>query len=277
MLECVINISEGRDDPLIDEIGTTAGADLLDIHRCRDHNRSVLTVVGEEAPRAITRRAVERLDLGSHEGAHPRLGVVDVVPFVPLTGSSMGDAITARDRFARWAADALGVPCFLYGPASGRLPTRILPEIRRTAFGSLPPDLGPDQPHSRAGAICVGARPVLVAYNLWLRNADPEVARQLAAGIRSPQVRALGLVVGDQVQVSMNLIDPPRIGPDRVYDDVSHRAVAMRAEVARAELVGLLPRSVLHAIDPTRWDELGLGEDCTIEYRLERRRIRLAP
>ncbi len=265
MLESVINISEGRRSDLIDEIASVAGADLLDVHSCVHHNRSVLTVVGEDAPRAIARRTTELLDLGTHHGAHPRIGVLDVVPFIALEGSSAHDALDARDAFARWAGDALALPCFLYGPE------RTLPEVRRGAFTTLRPDHGPQFPHPTAGAVAVGQRPPLVAYNLWLQEPDLALARSIARSLRSDQVRALGLEVGDAVQVSMNLIDPMHTGPDRVWD-----TVAARTRIARAELVGLLPAAALDAIDPARWQQLDLGPERTIERRLAERGRRLA-
>ncbi len=268
MLECVVNISEGRRADVIEAIAATAGADLLDVHQDRDHHRSVLTLVGEDAPRAVASAAVARLDLGQHVGAHPRFGVVDVVPFVPLAGSSIDDACAARDRFAVWAADALAVPCFLYGPGLGA--GRPLPEVRRTAFSPRRPDTGPARPHPTAGATAVGARDVLVAYNLWLADADLDLARRLAADLRSPTVRALGLAVGDRVQVSCNLVAPGSTGPAEVFDVVATRAAAAGSAVAGAELVGLVPRSVLEAIPPRRWAELDLAEDRTIEAALER-------
>jgi glutamate formiminotransferase len=260
VLECVINISEGGRGAVIDRIAGAAGADLLDVHSCEAHNRSVLTVVGTDAPRSVARAAVELLDLTDHRGAHPRFGVVDVVPFVPLEGSSMDDAVEARDSFAAWIAAELSVPAFLYGPE------RSLPEVRREAFGLLSPDLGPDSPHPTAGAVAVGARPVLLAWNLWLTDPDLELARRIATEIRGPGVRALGLRVGDSVQVSMNLVDPILVGPVGVYD-----RVALRAGIGRAELVGLVTEDVLRAVDPDRWNQLDLSADRTIESRLATR------
>jgi glutamate formiminotransferase len=259
VLECVVNISEGRDRSAIEAIASSAGADLLDVHTDADHHRSVLTLVGEDAPRAVARAAVAALDLRTHTGAHPRIGVVDVVPFVALDGSTAADALAARDAFSTWAADELGVPCFRYGPE------RTLPEIRRGAFTSLAPDTGPPEPHPTAGAMAVGQRPLLVAYNVWLAEADLEAAKLLAAELRSPTVRALGLQVGHEVQVSMNLIAPDRTGPGAVVD-----AIARAAVIDRCELVGLVPRRVLDLEDPARWGELDLGPDRTIEARLER-------
>ncbi|MFM8857053.1 MAG: hypothetical protein ACKOI2_07570, partial [Actinomycetota bacterium] len=140
------------------------GKDVLDLHVDKDHHRSVFTLVGEQAVRHLTSRAIETLDIGRHaDGVHPRLGVVDVVPFVPLPDSSVADALSARQAFAEWATDAFAVPCFLYGPTHGSLRSeRTLPDIRRTAWSSLLPDLGPKTPHRTAGAICVGVRPILV-------------------------------------------------------------------------------------------------------------------
>jgi glutamate formiminotransferase len=258
VLECVVNISEGRRPDLIEAIARVAGASLLDVHSDGDHNRSVLTLVGEEAPRAVTADAVARLDLREHEGAHPRFGVVDVVPFVPLGGEGIEAAVAARDDFARWAASTLELPCFLYGPE------RTLPEVRRAAFDSLQPDFGPGQPHATAGAVAVGARPVLVAYNLWLRHADLAAARVLARRLRCPTVRALAFALGGKVQVSLNLLEPEQFGPADAYD-----AVAAEVDVARAELVGLLPGSVLRSVPAHRWTELDLAPDRTIEARLE--------
>lgn len=264
MLECVVNISEGRELSVVEVIGRAAGRELLDVHTDPDHNRSVLTVVGEQAARAVAIATVLSIDLSIHDGAHPRIGALDVVPFVPLGASTMADAVAARDRFAAWLGDELDVPCFLYGPE------RTLPEIRRGAFETLVPDVGPISPHPTAGACAVGARGVLVAYNLWLHRPDLDLARRVAKELRGPAVRTLGLEVGDGVQVSVNLVDPMQVGPADVYDEV-----ASQADIARAELVGLMPRAVLDRIDPSRWALLDLGPDRTIEGRLEARGLGL--
>jgi glutamate formiminotransferase len=259
MLECVVNISEGRRPEVIDAIAAAAGPAVLDVHRDPDHHRAVLTLAGEPAARAVATAAVAGLDLRAHTGAHPRIGVVDVVPFVALGATAPAEARAARDRFARWAGEALGVPCFLYGPE------RTLPDVRRQAWRDLAPDHGPAAPHVSAGAMAVGVRPPLVAYNLWLAEPDLALARHLAASLRGPAVRALGLAVGDHVQVSMNLIDPVAVGPDAVYD-----RVAAVAHVARAELVGLVPAAVLGGIDERRWEQLDLAPERTIEGRAAR-------
>ena len=277
MLECVVNVSEGRDADLVGRLGVAAGQCLLDVHRDVDHNRSVFTLAGPhealaESVRSRAHATVAHLDLRLHRGVHPRIGVLDVVPFVALKPGDPdgalvdGDtetAIGARNRFARWAGDTLALPCFLYGPE------RTLPQLRRHAWHDMAPDTGPPAPHPSAGAAAVGARGVLVAYNLWLDGdglggADLVVARQIAKDLRGPAVRTLGLAVGGGAQVSCNLIAPGEVGPADVFD-----AVARRAAVARAELVGLLPRRALLAIPRHRWDELGVGPASTIEARLE--------
>ncbi|CAN5712915.1 glutamate formimidoyltransferase [soil metagenome] len=260
VLECVINISEGRRPEVVAAVASAAGDDLLDVHVDADHHRAVLTVVGEDAPRTITVAAMGLIDLADHVGAHPRIGAVDVVPFVALGRSSPTDAVAARDRFAAWAGGEAGLPCFVYGPE------RSLPDVRRGAFVSLMPDTGPPGPHPTAGAVAVGARPPLLAYNLWLTEPDLALARRLAAEVRGPAVRALGLAVGDAVQVSMNLLDPLHVGPAVVHDQVA-RVTA----IARAELVGLAPAAVLAAVARHRWAELDLAEDQTIEARLTAR------
>jgi glutamate formiminotransferase / 5-formyltetrahydrofolate cyclo-ligase len=260
LLECVMNVSEGADDTPLGALASAAGPDLLDVHTDPHHNRAVLTLVGEEAARRVARVAVERLDLRRHVGAHPRFGVVDVVPFVPLAGATMADAVAARDRFARWISGALGVPAFAYGPE------RTLPDVRRLAFRDLAPDAGPAEPHPTAGAVAVGARDVLVAWNLWLAEPDLDCARTVAAAVRGPSLRALGLQVGPRVQVSMNLIAPDVVGPAEAWD-----AVSALVAVAGAELVGLVPTSVLERTDPQRWSQLDLDVERTIEARLARR------
>ena len=264
MLECVVNVSEGRDDDVIAALVAAAGADLLDHHADADHHRTVLTLVGEAAPRRVAAEAVARIDLTRHGGVHPRLGAVDVVPFVALEGSTVADATAAREAFAAWLAEVHDVPVFLYGPE------RSLPDVRRHAFRSLAPDHGPSAPHPTAGATCAGVRPLLVAYNVWLRGATLPVARSVASAVRRPGIRALGLAVGSGVQVSMNLTDPLAVGPAEAYDAV---AAALDGDVTidRAELVGLVPARVLDAVGPLRWRDLDLSPDRTIEARLAAR------
>lgn len=263
MLECVLNISEGRDLDLVARIAGQAGRALLDVHSDPHHHRSVLTVVGEEAARAVAAAAVADLRLEGHDGVHPRLGVLDVVPFVALDGSDRAEARSARDRFATWLAAEWAVPCFLYGPE------RTLPDIRRHAFTSLAPDVGPAAPHPTAGATAVGERPVLIAYNVWVSGLERPSLLEVAATVRGPGLRALGLEVGDRHQVSMNLVEPSLVGPAEAFDRVERATRDAGGTVEGAELVGLLPATTLHAIPRQRWAELDVDAGRTIEARLE--------
>jgi glutamate formiminotransferase / 5-formyltetrahydrofolate cyclo-ligase len=277
--ECVVNISEGRDGSVIDAIASAGGERLLDRHSDAEHHRSVLTLGGtldavEAAARAVATVAVAAIDIRTHVGAHPRRGAVDVVPFVPLgaadpDGEEWCGALQARDRFAEWVGSELGVPCFLYGPE------RTLPDLRRQAFSTLTPDSGPPTPHPTAGATAVGVRPVLVAYNVWIaepsggaRDDVLSVARALAAGLRGPTIRSLGLPLASGAQVSCNLIDPSGASITKVYDTVAAGARTQGYPVVRAELVGLVPEVALRAVPRPRWAELDLGEDRTIEHRM---------
>lgn len=226
----------------------------------------MFTLVGNEAARELARSCIARLDVSSHAGVHPRLGVVDVVPFVPLEGSSMDDALAARDDFARWLAREMHVPVFLYGPDAGR--DRQLPEIRKWAWTRLGPDFGPPRPHPTAGATCVGARRVLVAYNVWLAApATVTAARRIAARVRYHGIRALGFDLPSGPQVSMNLVEPDRIGPREAYAIVVDECEREGVDVERAELVGLLPRAMLQRIPRDEWSRLDLDDSRTIEAR----------
>lgn len=258
MIECVINISEGQNPETLAKLSAVVTPHLLDIHADHDHHRSVFTLCGAHAPRLLAARAVDLLNIHEHAGVHPRFGVVDVVPFVPLGNTTFEEAIHERDAFAQWAAKELGVPSFYYGPE------RTLPDIRRTAWTSLFPDVGPRIAHPTAGAMCVGVREVLVAYNIFLTDATMETAREIVVNIRQPGLRALSFLVDGHAQISMNLTDIDAINVDTAYD-----IVAQYGNIARAELVGLMPLSALTKIDPSRWSELDIGVDKTIEARFD--------
>ena len=262
VLECVINISEGRNIDALRQLAAVCDDDLLDVHFDPEHNRSVFTLTGVVAPQRLTKLAVQLLQLDMHQGVHPRLGVVDVVPFIPLDESTMHDAIVARDEFAHWASSELSVPCFVYGAE------RTLPDIRRQAWTNLQPQCGPDVPHSTAGAVCVGARNQLVAYNVWLDIKTSEKdARSIAQSVRGDGIRTLALQVGNHWQISMNLIDPNRVGPDVATDRVHHFAQQHNTEIDHCELVGLISQYALKKISQQRWNELDLSAERTIEFR----------
>ena len=271
-LTSAVNVSEGRDPGTVDILAAACGDLLLDVHLDADHHRSVLTLAGPgkellRAVQSLVKAAVETLDLSGHEGVHPRFGVVDVVPFTPVGSPDLAPAIEARDRLAIWAGAALGVPCFLYGPMPDG-GTRSLPDVRRGAFITLQPDTGPDRPHANGGAMAVGARGNLVAYNLWITGLTLALTRAVAARVRGGPIRALGLEVGGFTQVSCNLVEPDIVGPAEAYDRVA-AALPPTASIERAELVGLVPGSVLTRTPETRLKELGLSAGDSLEARLE--------
>jgi glutamate formiminotransferase len=284
VLECVVNISEGREPEVVATVAEACGPALLDVHSDRDHNRSVLTLAGQretvvEAAVALVRAAVEGIDVSVHSGVHPRFGAVDVVPFVPLGGDGLdGTGEVAREWGAALAAD-FRLPVFLYGAADPL--RRSLPEVRRDAFRERAPDFGPPQPHPTAGAVAVGARPVLVAINCELAagpaglDEDLAVARAVAAVVRErdgglPGVRALGFPLSSKgrAQVSMNLTDLGATGVEAACGAVRRAAQERGGDVAAVELVGLLPAAELGRCsdDFLAWSRL--SGDQTIEARL---------
>lgn len=254
LLVSAINISEGRRGQVLDEIaGAVRGdAKVLDVHSDPDHNRAVLTVAArpskfESAIFSIAASCIKLIDLRGHDGAHPRLGSIDVVPVVPARGASMRDAVDVAKAVAARLAKDLDLPCFMYEMASET--QRALPDIRRFAFGSLPPDYGPEDPHPTAGAASIGARGPLVAFNVELETIDIEVARRIAKAVRSGNkgIRSLAFALGGRncVQVSMNLIDPLVTTPARAFKEVERVALAEQVSIRSAEIVGLAPRDAL--------------------------------
>ncbi|GIU85536.1 MAG: glutamate formiminotransferase [Acidimicrobiia bacterium] len=283
MLECVANVSEGRDVEALRAIASACGPSLLDVHADRDHNRSVFTLAGpgardaEGAARGLARAVAERLTIVGHEGVHPRFGALDVVPFVALGGTDAERqlaAMTAR-AFARWWSDTYGVPVFCYDDADAQ--RRDLPHARRHAFRSRAPDFGPAAPHPRLGATAVGARAPLVAVNLLLVTRDVVVARRIARRMRErdgglPGVRALGFLLESErrAQVSLNLVDLTRTGLEEACLHVRDLARQEHTEVARVELVGLVPRAELDRCSDEFLAWSGLDAESTVEARIGR-------
>lgn len=295
LIECVFNVSEGRDAARIERIGQAvrdgSGCYLLDVHSDPDHHRSVFTVVGEpdalpEGVFRASRTAIESIDLRQHRGIHPRIGAVDVVPFVPLAGVTMDECVaTAREFGARLAAE-LSLPVFLYDRASTGPRSVSLPQIRRGGLaalfgadgpaGAMPrPDFGPDFPHATAGAVAVGARPILIAFNVLLAGSDLAVARAIARRIRErdgglPAVRALGLSLesSGRTQVSMNLIDYRRTSLLQVMEAIRREAARHGASIESSELVGLAPRAAFPEDPESTLSLRGFGPDRILEVRV---------
>jgi glutamate formiminotransferase/glutamate formiminotransferase/formiminotetrahydrofolate cyclodeaminase len=284
-LESVPNFSEGRDRATIDAIGDalSAHARLLDVHADADHNRSVFTLVGTEdelaaALAAGVRVAVERIDLRRHDGAHPRVGAADVVPIVPLRPDDLERARVAALAIGERLAREAGLPVFLYapperGPAFYR---RGGPEglQARVDAGELAPDFGPPRLHESAGAIILGARRPLVAFNVNLRG-ELAVAREVAALVRErgggfPGVRALGLDLprAGLVQVSMNVEDWEAAALHEIVERIGAEAVARGAEVVGSELVGLMPAGAAAAAAGAMLRIDGFDASRVLELRL---------
>ena len=264
------NVSEGNDADVIEACTQAVGrarASILDVHSDPVHGRSVLTVVGGtqeliDGMKALAVAAVAGIDLTSQAGVHPRLGVLDVCPFVAVGESARAQAVEVARRAAAAIADGAGLPVYLYGDAALREETRELPDLRkgglealgRRALSDLPPDHGPDVVDRAAGVVCVGARRVLIAFNVWLRG-PAEIAKRVAASVRSSAggpggVRALGFDMGHGLsQVSMNLVDPERTGIEEVFEAVADLARVEGIEPIRSEIVGLVPERYLPAPD----------------------------
>lgn len=262
-LVAVPNVSEGRDAPAIRrlvEAVAGAGALVADVHSDPVHNRTVITAAAPPAllvdAMADLAAAATAVDLTEHEGVHPRLGVLDVCPFV-VDREPVAEVVAAARAAGAAIAARSGIPVYLYGYAATRPECEHLPDLRRGGLGgliersadALPPDCGPETIDLRRGVVCVGARDVLIAFNVWLR-CDVSVAGRIARAVRSQPgltgVRALGLDLGDgRAQVSMNLTQPDRTGVDNACDAVSALAAAAGVEVEATELVGVPPERYL--------------------------------
>ena len=273
MLECVINISEGRSTTVLDELARAGGQSLRDVHSDSFHHRSVYTLIDAPHPlqrnvRTLIARAYELIDLTGHVGVHPRFGVVDVVPFVALEPTESTEACVQRDQTAQWLSETFAVPVFLYGPL-GPGESRSLPQVRRAEREHATPNWGPPQSSPSRGSCAVGCRALLVAWNLWLEGTSLDQARAIAARLRRPALRTLAFEVGPYVQVSCNLVELTAIRPSQIYDFVLEH-LPSGASILRAELVGLAPSALLAREEPGRWSQLGLSANSTIEARLSR-------
>jgi glutamate formiminotransferase len=272
LVECVPNFSEGRKPETVQRISETIAvvetACVLDTHIDPDHNRSVITFVASpehvvEAAVQAVRRAAELIDMRMHHGEHPRLGATDVLPFIPISGVTMDDCVRLAHEAGKRIATELSIPVYFYERAARR-PDRVnLEDVRRGMLELLReqittnPDRVPDEGaavvHNTAGAIAVGARPFLIAFNVVLRSDDITLARQIAKAIRAssgglPSVKALGfrLATRSCVQVSMNLVNYEVTGMEAAYEAVRREAEQLGVEIDSAEIVGLVPRAALN-------------------------------
>jgi glutamate formiminotransferase len=290
LIECVPNVSEGRRTDVIAALAAAIeapGIQLLDRSSDPSHNRTVFTIAGEPVPvrDAVLRlfaAAIDAIDLRRHEGVHPRIGAVDVVPFVPLGGATLEACVSLAKTTAALVAERHQVPVFLYEDAAASDERRSLADIRRGGVDGVAlrmtqaawrPDFGPARPHPTAGATAIGARPILVAYNVNLASNRLEVARRIASVIRAsggglPHVKALGMQLdGGGVQVSMNLSSYKETPMTAVFDAIAHEAAVDGVRILESEIVGLVPADALPP-DPVRRLKLRAGD---LDKVLERR------
>ncbi len=292
LIECVPNFSEGRDARVVDAIAgavaATPGVALLARESDPDHNRSVITFAGPPeavhagALRAIA-EAVRRIDLTRHEGVHPRIGAADVVPFVPIAGVDLEECARIAHDIGRQAWERLQLPVYFYEAAALRPERRRLENVRRRGFHWLrnhleehPPDIGGPSLHPTAGAVAIGARKLLIAFNANLATGDVEIARAIARKIRAssgglPALKAIGVRLESRgvAQVSMNLTDFDQTGVLQAFSAVQREAARFGVDVASTEIVGLIPRRALDEATARHIKCENFSADRILEQRIE--------
>src|SRR5438046_2736922 len=293
LIECIPNVSEGRRQEVVaalaDAIRRVPSVRLLDFSSDTSHNRSVFTLVGdaagvEQAVLALFERAVADIDLRTHKGEHPRLGAVDVVPFVPIQGVTMAECVELAKKVGDAIAKRFAVPVYLYEEASTNPGRKNLEDIRRGEFEGLAakmaregwaPDFGPSTPHPTAGATVIGARMPLIAYNINLSTDRIDVAKKIAAAIRFSSggfrfVKAMGVTLADRgiVQVSMNLTNYEKTPILRVFEAVKREAEKYGVNVLESEIVGLVPSAALIATAESSLQLAAFRRDQVLETRL---------
>ena len=295
IVECVPNVSEGRDPARLARVAAavraTPGVTLADVHADPDHHRSVFTFLGEPATVAagavaLAEAALAEIDMREHRGIHPRIGALDVLPFVPLSDTPMSVAVSLAHAVGATLATRHALPVYYYGEAARRPERRALRELRHGEYERLAarlatddgrPDDGPARFDARRGAILVGARDVLIAYNVWLASDDLGAARAIAREVRAsggglPAVQALGLPLASRgrVQVSMNLLEH-RVTPiPAAYDRVAGAAARRGVAVERGELVGLAPRAAFAGRTPASVGLADFTRERELDVHLER-------
>jgi glutamate formiminotransferase len=294
IIECIPNVSEGRRPEIVEAIATAIrrvpGARLLDYSSDASHNRSVFTLAGsasavKAAVLALYEQAVTAIDLRTHSGEHPRLGAVDVVPFVPIEGVTMAESVALAKDVAQEVAARFGVPVYLYEDAASDPARRNLEDIRRGEFEGLAqkmatsgwaPDYGPHSPHPSAGASVIGARMPLIAYNINLNTNRLDVAKKIAAAIRQSSggfrfVKAAGFELKDRgiVQVSMNLTNYEKTPIFRVFEAVKREAERYGVAILESEIVGLVPAAALNACAEYYLQVAGFNGNQILENKLK--------
>ena len=303
LIECVPNFSEGSDARTIDQIVTAinsvSGAHVLDVHMDADHNRSVVTFAGppvsvEQAALRAVGQASRLIDLTRHQGVHPRIGATDVLPFVPLTGVTLAECADLAHRVGREIWAQYRIPVYFYGSAAIRPERQHLENIRRGGFEGLrkavgadptrKPDVGGPYLHPTSGATAVGARDILIAFNVNLDSGDADIARAIARAVREssgglPAVKAMGVGLRSResdgrrglVQVSMNLTDWRRTSIKQAYRAIEREAARHNVPIHSSELVGLTPEGALEGCSPQDLKLVGIGPENILECCLKER------
>lgn len=268
IVECVPNFSEGKDQKIMRAIFDAAAsikqAKVFELESNMDHNRMLFTIVGE--PGSVTdavfeaiKKATELIDMNKHKGEHPRIGATDVVPFIPVSGITMKECVELSNKLAKRVADELKIPVFMYEDSAKRPEYRNLADVRIGQFEGFKkemknPDYGPNKIHPTAGAIVIGARKYLIAYNVNLDTKDIQVGKDIASKIREkngglPGVKALGFEVDGYAQVSMNLTDFEKTNFDEAYRAVEKEAEVLNVKIKSSEIYGMIPlEALVHAV-----------------------------
>ncbi|MFU2158003.1 MULTISPECIES: glutamate formimidoyltransferase [Caldisericum] len=265
IIECIPNVSEGRNQDVINQIIENlkkTGVKVLDVSSDSDHNRTVITFVGDrsnvlEGAFSVAKSAVELIDLRHHKGTHPRMGAVDVIPFVPIKGITMEETVELSKTLAKRIGEELKVPVYLYAESATKEERKTLPNIRQGEFEGFfekikdpnwAPDFGPNEVHPTAGVVAVGAREFLIAYNIYLNTKDVNIAEKIAKSIRESSgglrfIQAKGMYIEEKgmAQVSMNVLNYKKAPLYRVFEIVKMEAERYGVNVVESELVGLMP------------------------------------
>lgn len=295
IVECVANVSDGRRDEIVaeivDAIAGVAGVDVLGSESDMDHNRSVVTFAG--APRAVAEAAfasieiaTAKIDMNEHQGQHPRIGAADVIPFVPLRDVTMAECVDLARALRARVGEALRLPVFLYGEAALQAENRELSAIRRGGYEALresirtgvapQPDFGP-RFLSSAGGCAIGARDILIAFNVYLDSTDVSVAKAIARSIRQssggmPGVKALGFFVKGKAQVSMNLTDYRVTSMGAAFERIRHLAAEYGVGVGHSEIIGLIPRAAVASSSAADLQIMNYGPERVLETFLDKAR-----
>ena len=287
IVECVPNFSEGQDLKIVDAIfkaaKTVKSVKVFELESNKDHNRCLFTIVGEPEDVLASvfesiKVATKLIDMEKHVGEHPRIGATDVVPFVPVSGVTMKECVELAKKLGKKVGEELGIPVFLYEEAATKPENRNLADVRRGEYEGLKikmnePDFGPAKMHPTAGAVVIGARKYLVAFNVNLDSTDVEIAKKIAGIIREKNgglagVKALGFEVDGLAQVSMNLVDYQKTNFDEAYSAVEAEAEKLGVKIKSSEIYGMIPLESLVAAVKSTLKADTFKSDQVLEKRL---------